>query len=222
MSFDDPRKLYFFLDYISHNAWLAWHQVGALAQRHGLVVEPVPVVFGALLKAHGQVGPAEVPPKSAWMLRNILRKAQQRGIPINPPYSHPFNPLLALRVSCAAPAPKRLELVQRLFEAAWVQSRALHEERVIAEVLAEAGLDAPALLAAAQTEAVKEQLRSHTDHALAQGVFGVPTMLVRGELFWGYDDFEFLEAFLAGRDPLPPGAVGARWLGVKPSVQRRR
>lgn len=222
--FADPGKLYFFFDYISHNAWLAWNKIGPIAQKFGLTLEPVPVVFGALLKAHGQVGPAEVPPKSRWMLWNILRKAQLHNIPIAPPFSHPFNPLLALRVSCIElPAPLRLQLIQRLFEATWVQSRAVHEESVIADVLVEAGLDAQAVLAQARSDAVKAVLRGNTDMALGAGVFGVPSMRARGELFWGFDDLEFLEAFLQGRDPLDKDrGVYEKWFEVKFSVQRKR
>src|SRR4051794_15124213 len=101
MAFADPSRLYFFLDYISHNAYLAWHQAPALARKHGLTLTPVPVLFGAMLSHFRQLGPAEIPPKSRWMLWNVLRKARQHGIPIAPPASHPFNPLTPLRVTCA-------------------------------------------------------------------------------------------------------------------------
>lgn len=222
--FDDPKKLYFFFDFISHNAWLAWNKVGALAETHGLVLEPVPVVFGALLKAHGQVGPAEVPPKSRWMLWNVLRKAQQHRIPIAPPFSHPFNPLLILRLSCLElPPAQRLRLIQCLFEATWMHSRAVHEETAVTQVLAEAGFDAPALLAQAGSEAIKSVLRGQTEAALSAGIFGVPSMRVRGELFWGFDDLAFLQDFLEDRDPL--GGARQRyqpWFQVQPSVQRKR
>src|SRR5690349_4880620 len=100
-AFADPGRLYFFFDYISHNAYLAWHKAPALAARHGLALTPVPVLFGAMLSHYRQIGPAELPAKSAWMLRNVLRKARLHGIPIAPPASHPFNPLLALRATCA-------------------------------------------------------------------------------------------------------------------------
>ena len=67
---------------------------------------------------------------------------------------------------------------------------------------------------------VKDRVRSQTDSAIAAGVFGVPTMIIDSELFWGYDDFPFLERFLAGRDPLDHEALKA-WVGVRPSATRR-
>lgn len=219
--FEDANTLYFCFDYISHNAWLAYNRAPALAQRHGLRFEPVPVLFAGLLDALGQKGPAEVAPKRDWMLRNVLRKARQEGIPIAPPYSHPFNPLWPLRLSCCAlPAAQRLRLVEALFRATWVDGRPVHEPEALRPVLTECGLDADTWLTDAASEPVKRRLRDNTEAALRAGVFGVPTLLVRGEAFWGYDDLEFLELFLQGRDPLD-GRSLEPWRAVQPSAQRR-
>ena len=223
-AFMSPDRLYFFFDYISHNAYLAWHKMPALARAHGLALTPVPVLFGAMLSHYRQVGPAELPAKSRWMLRNVLRKAKLHGIPIAPPHSHPFNPLVPLRVTCAeADEAQRLRLVDRVFRAAWVERRAIADPAVVGELLAELGLDAGRRLAEAQSDAVKQQLRDNTQAALEQGIFGVPTMAVRGELFWGFDDLEYLEMFLSGRDALSPDRVELEpWDAVRPSIERRR
>lgn len=223
MRFDDPQRLYFFFDYISHNAYLAWCRAPALARAHGLQLEPVPVLFAALLSHYKQIGPAEIPAKSRWMLWNVLRKAQRLGIPMQPPHSHPFNPLLALRLSCAVEGEQRIELVDRLFRATWAQGRAVSDPATVQGLLREWGQDAAALTAQAQSEPIKQALRQNTDAALAAGVFGVPTMKARGDLFWGFDDLEYLEMFLQGRDPLPADRSGYRdWFAVKPSAERTR
>lgn len=224
MAFDDPSRLYFFFDYISHNAYLAWHRAPALAQKHSLTLTPVPVLFGAMLSHYKQVGPAEVPAKARWMLWNVLRKARQLGIPIAPPASHPFNPLVPLRASCAELSEaQRLALVDRLFRAAWAESRPVADVGTVRAVLQELGLPDDRVLAEAQSEPVKQRLRQNTDEALKIGAFGVPTLVVRGELFWGFDDLEYLDMFLRGCDPLPGDRAAYRaWLEVKPSVERRR
>ena len=80
-AFAEPGRLYFFFDYISHNAYLAWHKAPVIAARHGLTLTPVPVLFGAMLSHYRQIGPAELPAKSRWMLTNVLRKAKIHGIP---------------------------------------------------------------------------------------------------------------------------------------------
>jgi 2-hydroxychromene-2-carboxylate isomerase len=224
VNFGDPKKLYFFFDYISHNAYLAWTRMPALAQKHGLALEPVPVLFAGMLSHYKQIGPAEIPAKSRWMLWNVLRKAKEHGIPIAPPASHPFNPLLPLRVSCCDfPADQKITLVDRLYRAVWAESRAIAEAETVHSLLAELGLDAQKILGDAQSEPVKQRLRQNTEDALAAGVFGVPGMRVRGELFWGFDDLEYLEMFLQGRDPLPADRGEYRaWLDVKPSAERKR
>ena len=223
-AFTEPGRLYFFFDYISHNAYLAWHRAPAIAARHGLTLTPVPVLFGAMLSHYRQVGPAELPAKSRWMLSNVLRKARIHNIPIAPPASHPFNPLLPLRVSCAvANESDRLKVVDRLFRATWAESRTVNEPETLRQLLSELALPADELLAAAATEPVKQRLRENTDQALAQGIFGVPTLAARDELFWGFDDLEYLEMFLGGRDVLSADRSEYRaWADVRPSVERRR
>lgn len=226
--FDAPDRLYFFFDFISHNAWLAWNRAAALAQRHGLILEPVPVLFAGLLNAHGQKGPAEVPAKNQWMIWNVLRKAQQLGIPLAPPHTHPFNPLLPLRLACCGqPGEQRLKLIDALFRAAWVESRPVGDAEALRAVLAETGVDADTWLSEAASAPVKERLRENTEAAVAAGVFGVPSMLARGpagtaELFWGFDDLEYMDLFLQGRDPLGRREDHSTWLQVRPSAQRPR
>lgn len=210
----------FYFDFISHNAYLAWTQIRPLAARHGRRVQPVPVLFAALLAAHGQRGPAEIPAKNAWMIRDVLRKAARLGLPLAPPATHPYNPLLALRVaSQPLEAAARERVVDRLFRAAWCESRPLEDPRVVAALLTEVGLDGAACVAAGADPAIKGALRAQTAAAVAAGVFGVPSMRVGGELFWGYDDLTHLELYLRGEDPLPAGAL-ADWLRVRPSAVR--
>jgi 2-hydroxychromene-2-carboxylate isomerase len=213
----------FYFDFISHNAWLAWGRAQDLAQRHGLPFRPVPIVFGALLKANGQLGPAEIPEKGRWMQRDVVRKSIHYGIPLAAPHSHPFNPLPALRIAHAPmPDDERVRVIDSLFRAAWVESREVANPVVLADVLDAVGLDGPALVAAADSADVKARLRTATDTAIADGIFGVPTMVVRDRRFWGFDDLGFLEAFLEGRDPLDRATDLAAWDAVRPSVQRPR
>src|SRR5438445_144356 len=89
----------FYFDYESPNAYLAWTQLPKLAQRYGFTVDPVPILYAALLDAHGQLGPGECPAKGRWMSKNLARKAVLLGVPLNPPAFLPFNPLLALRTT---------------------------------------------------------------------------------------------------------------------------
>ncbi|HEY8157006.1 MAG TPA: 2-hydroxychromene-2-carboxylate isomerase [Myxococcota bacterium] len=217
------RRLRFYFDYLSSNAYLAWTQLPNLASRFGVEIAPIPVLFAGLLEAHGQLGPAEVLPKAVWMAKNNLRKATLLGVPLNPPRHHPWNPLLSLRISSLPiPEAQRRSLIGALFQAVWVRGLHVSEPAVVEAVANEAGLDGPRLVEAAQQPEAKARLREQTDGAIAAGVFGVPTMKVEDELFWGYDDWPYLELFLAGKDPLDP-RESQRWFGsVRPSAVRNR
>ena len=218
-----PATIRFYFDYISPNAYLAWTQLPRVGERHGYAIEPVPVLFAGLLEASRQLGPAEIPPKIRWMSRNNLRKAALLGVPLNPPAFHPFNPLLALRVSSLPlAASERQALIGVFFEAVWVRALHVSDPVVVARLVDEIGLGGSTLVTEAERAECKTRLREQTDGAISRGVFGVPTMEVGGELFWGYDDFPFLELFLAGNDPLDP-TEWQKWAAApRPSAVRRR
>ncbi|MDH3638248.1 MAG: 2-hydroxychromene-2-carboxylate isomerase, partial [Gammaproteobacteria bacterium] len=186
------RVIEFFYDFISPNVYLVWTQLEALAERYDYRIQPVPVLFAGFLKKYGQLGPAEVLPKNEWMVRNNLRKAALLGVPLNPPPYHPFNPLLALRVACL-PGLDQHCLIGHVLRAVWVDRQYISDPGVFERVLSEAGFDGARLIELAGLAAAREALKRHTDDAINRGVFGVPTMGVGDELFWGYDDLNFLE-----------------------------
>lgn len=215
------KPIRFYFDFISHNAYLAWTQIHRLAQAYGREVEPVPVLFAAFLEHNGQKGPAEVPAKSLWMIRDVMRKAEQLKVPLRPPVSHPFNPLAALRLATVPLKPvDQRRLIDALFRAAWADARDITDPNVLGALLTNAGFDAQSMLAQSCSQAVKQRLRQAAEEAIAEQVFGVPSMLVDEQLFWGYDDLHYLEMYLQGRDPYDPSRLEP-WLRVRPSSQRR-
>jgi len=179
------------------------------------------VVFGALLAAHGTLGPAEIPAKRRYVYRDAIRTALRLGVAFEPPPAHPFNPLLALRVSSLAIAPdQRRALIDALFAATWTGGGGIAGPAEVARAVQRAGLDGEALVAAAADAEVKAQLRNQTDEAIAAGAFGVPTIIASGELFWGFDSLANLEAFLRGEMAIDE-AVTARWETLPAAITRK-
>jgi 2-hydroxychromene-2-carboxylate isomerase len=212
-------RIYF--DYVSPYAYVAWRQLPAIAARHAQSIEPVPVVFGALLGAHGTRGPAEVPAKRRYLVKDVYRKARRAGVPFTLPPAHPFNPLLALRASSLAmPEDARRRLIDALFAAVWATGEGLEAPGSVARIASSVGLDGEAIERAASESDGKARLRAQTDEALAAGVFGVPTVAVDGELFWGVDALDPLDSYLEQREPVPPELV-ARWEALPASAIRR-
>lgn len=217
---DDAPPIRFYFDFLSPYAYLAWSALPAVAARHGRAVEPVPVLFAALLDAWGQKGPAEIPPKRVWVFKDALRHAHRLGVPFGAPPTHPFKPLLALRAcSLDMPPEARRALVAGLFREAWGGGRGVDSPAVVAEVARDAGLDGERVVADAGAQDAKDRLRAQTEAAVAAGVFGVPTMETGGEFFWGYDSLGHLDRHLGGDDPATPERL-ARWAHVTASAVR--
>lgn len=221
--------LYFYFDYVSPYSYLSWCEIHNLAARHRREVVPVPVLFAGLLKAHGQKGPAEIPAKRSYVWKHVLRLAHEMGRTLLPPTSHPFNPLLALRLaSLDLPRAQQKLLIDRCFAATWAGGGGVATEEQLRAILAELPATEPPLpgfasaselLAQATSDESKARLRAQTDAAIAKGVFGVPTIIVDDELFWGLDSLPHVERFLSGRDPLAQDVVSA-WLSVRASAVR--
>lgn len=212
----EPIQFYF--DFISPYAYLAWTQIGPLAARAHRAVEPIPVLFAGLLDAHGTLGPAEVPARRRYVMKDAARKASALSVPINVPFAHPFNPLLALRTCSMAPLSDRSRLVSAVFRATWVDGQDVTDKAVMRGIVASSGLD-PDLVGRADEPYAKALVRRQTDEAIAQGAFGVPTMVVGGELFWGTDSLPCLERFLERGDIVSPAMI-ARWEALPSAAVR--
>jgi len=220
---DKNLTVRFYFDFISSNAYLAWQVVPKLAERYGYGFESVPVLFAGLLGAHGQMGPAEIPVKAFWMWKNNLRKAAQLGVPLRMPAFHPFNPLLSLRVcSLDLSEPDRFLAIDSLMNAVWCDQQHVSEPEVVRAVLNSAGLPGGRLVTNASEQAVKTRLRDATDAAISEGVFGVPSMCVGAEMFWGFDDLPYFETFLKGEDPIDASSLPSRTSAPRASAERKR
>lgn len=204
------RTLEFFFDFISPYAYLASERVEELASRHACEVAWRPVLLSALLNHNQQRGPAEIPDKRRYTLKHLLRLSAEHGIPLGIPPAHPFNPLLPLRILALRP---EAGLVHHLFRACWKDGRAIDTAEALKDLM-----DADTLKQATGAEA-KQRLRQNTEEALTRGVFGVPTVAVGEELFWGFDAFPHLEQFLQGNDPVNAAMV-THWEQLPASATR--
>jgi 2-hydroxychromene-2-carboxylate isomerase len=209
-----------FFDFISPYAYLAACKARELGTRLGHEVRPRPVLLAGILGALGTKGPAEVPPRRAYVVKDVIRAAHRAGVKLALPPTHPFNPLAALRVAGLDeldPA-ERWEIVDALFSAAWSAGESIEGVERVAAVL---GPGRASLVARASAPEAKARLRQTTDEALARGAFGVPTLFVGGEMFFGFDSFPALEAFCRGADPVAARAdLVERWATLPASASR--
>ena len=196
------KEIHFYFDFISPYAWLAFQALPKTLEGISHRVHYHPVLFGALLKHHGQLGPAEMPGKRDWTYRQVMWLAKQQGTVLKMPASHPFNPLALLRLAVAASAngqPNRY-VVESIFKHVWCDGlEATDAERLgtlQTHLLSQASLQGVAK--DPQSEDVKRMLQQQTESAIALGLFGVPSMVVDGQVFWGQDALPRLRAYLEG------------------------
>jgi len=182
------EKARWYYDLISPFAYLHFHRLAPLRER--LDIEPVPVLFAGLLKHWGTKGPAETAPKRLHTYQYCVWQARVQGIPFRMPPRHPFNPLAAQRLMVALDAGD--DVIEQAYAFIFGEGR---DPEVEFEALAErlGARDAASLIS---TPDVKRKLIANTQQAIGQGVFGVPTLVLRGQAFWGNDTVEWATRFL--------------------------
>jgi 2-hydroxychromene-2-carboxylate isomerase len=187
----DPIDWYF--DFVSPFAYLQWRLIRR--DHPELQLVPRPVLLAGILQHAGQLGPAEIPSKRKSTYRHVQWLAHEYGVPMRFPPAHPFNPLPALRLSLAAM--DRVVAVDAIFAHLWEQGLAGDTAETLAPVGARIGIADVAT--AISADAVKLELAQNGEKAIALGVFGVPTLVVGDQLFWGNDATGLALAYLRDR-----------------------
>ena len=195
------RRFELWFDLSCPYAYLAATQAEALAARVGAELVPCPMLLGGVFRARevpqrlfATLGPA----KARHNFADLERWSRLFGVPLVMPAGHPIRTVDALRCLRALGPPSR-PLALRMFRAYWVEHVDLSTEAGLSRVLAEAGLDAEAVLARARTAAIKAELFERTQAAIDKGVFGAPALFVDDALYWGQDRLPMVEAALGGR-----------------------
>jgi 2-hydroxychromene-2-carboxylate isomerase len=181
-----------YFDFISPFAYLQRPRIRELARTQP--IEYRPILFAGLLQRLEHKGPAEMPAKRRFTYRHVVWRARERDVPLRFPPTHPFNPLAALRLCIAAGCTDAA--IDVIFDHLWRDGLRGDDAAALAPVAERLGLDAAT---ASADPAVKAQLQANFDAAVADGVFGVPTLVAGGEVFWGEDATAMFEDWR--RDP---------------------
>jgi 2-hydroxychromene-2-carboxylate isomerase len=141
------------------------------------------------------------PQRQAYRLLELQRYSDHLRAPINVkpkyfPVSGDESARLIIAVDMHDGSDAAMKISGAVFSAVWVRERHIADEKVLAELLAECGLD-PARLEQSHSQAVQERYEANTQQAIDAGVFGAPSFVVNGEIFWGQDRLDFVERRLA-------------------------
>ncbi len=192
------KSVEFYFDVGSPTAYLAHKRLKQLKLEYGCSIIYHPVLLGGLFKASGNSSPVTVPAKGRYMMMEDLpRFAKLYSVPLNTNPHFPINTLNLMRGAVSSLDEEYFDTyIDTIFKAIWVESRNMGDIDTVIEVLSDAGLDAKSILDATQNPEVKQQLISNTEQAVERGLFGAPTMFVDGEMFFGQDRLQFVEAAL--------------------------
>jgi 2-hydroxychromene-2-carboxylate isomerase len=186
----------FFYDFVSPYSYLASTRVEAIAQRHRAEVRFRPFLLGGVFKATGNHAPIETVAKGRHMWVDLERWARRLEVPLRRPQTFPVSSLLALRAALAAEKKRALvPYTHAVFRAFWAEGRDIASPEVLTAIACEAGLDGPALVAAAADH--KADLAANTDDAVRRGAYGAPAFFVGEDMFIGNDRLDFVEEALA-------------------------
>lgn len=182
----------FWCELASTYTYLAASRIDALARRAGIGVVWRPFTLGPIFKQQGWTTSPFVlqEAKGNYMWRDVEREAEALGIAWRRPSAFPRNSIPAGKIAAALDGDDRARFALRALRANFAEDRDIGSPAVIAELLGELGLVAPADTGA---------LRKNTEEAMRLGVFGAPTFNVAGELFWGNDRLERAIAWATAR-----------------------
>ena len=173
-----------------------------LAREHNAQVRVRPVDLGRVFAVSGGLPLSKRPAqRQAYRLVELVRFAQHLGLPLHPqPQFFPVAGDPAARLIVAVEQALGTDAAMRIsgavFAAVWAQQRNIADEAVLAELLVEQGLPA-SCLQASHTPEVQQRYETHTQAAIDAGVFGAPSYVIDGEIFWGQDRLDFVARALA-------------------------
>lgn len=196
----------FFADLVSPNFYLANQVLPEIATRHDATIRYIPCLLGGIMKATNNQPPfvtfANVKGKLEYGRIELQRYIKKHGIDrfrMNPHF--PLNSLLMMRGALVAERDGRLAeyiaIGERLM---WEEGLKLDDPAVFAEAWSKHGFDGAALLEGTQDPEIKGKLIENTNLAVERGVFGIPTMFVGDEMFFGKDSLGDLEDELHARN----------------------
>jgi len=196
------RRVELIFDFVSPNAYLIWQPIKEVAERCGAAIDISPAYLGGMHKLTGNAPPfmrdADVKGKNDYAMLEMNRFIAKHGLTkfqMNPKF--PFNSITLLRMLETLDQEKRKALIETLLPAIWEEGLDVADADALGKVLQDGGWDAKALFEATQDPAIKQALIDNTENAVERGAFGIPTMFVDGEMYFGKERLGQIEEQLS-------------------------
>lgn len=201
-----PRTIDYLFTLMSPWAYLGFERFHDIARARGVTIRYRPVMLLEVFSETGGLPLARrAPVRQAYRFVELQRWRAARKLPLVLRPKHvPFDPVLAdcLALALVEAGQSPEAYLRAAHHAIWAEERDLADEGVLATLLAGAGHDAAAMITLAKGETVRAQYAANRGWALGAGIFGAPSYVLDGEIFWGQDRLELLDqALVSGRLP---------------------
>ncbi len=191
--------LEFFFDFHSPWCYLAMPRLREIAAAHGRTIRWRPIHLANLIERIDGRRPLDASAAFvSWFKQDMQDWARLRRLSLQYHPDFPLRPSRALRCSLYAIEQGRgAEFIFQVMQAYWSQNQNISDLDVLGDLAEAVGLDRQASVQSTRDERFKRALATNTEEAIQRGVFGAPTVIAQGKLFWGNDRLEMLESFLA-------------------------
>ena len=193
----------YFVSLNSPWAYLGSKRFEAIAKKHNAHVTVWPVDFGSVFAVSGGLPlPKRAPQRQAYRMMELKRWRDHLGVKLNlEPKFFPANELPAAKCVIALREQGRMadasKMAHGVLKALWAEEKNTGDPETLKSIIAGCGLDADAVIKASEAPGIAEKREAYTKHAIAQGVFGAPSFVIDGEIFWGQDRLDFVDRKLA-------------------------
>lgn len=207
----ETTEIDFYWDIGSTNTYFALHLIRPVAARHGAIIRYRPFNLGYVFRHHNYQLMEEPRAKLSNRRRDLQRWAAFHNLPFRMPDKFPIKTSRVLRGAFVARTHGLEEAyLDAIFRAYWEENDpSIAEYEGLRKIARNIGIDPAQFEAECESASIREALISSTNKALAADIFGAPTFVINGEIYWGKDRFEFIEAHLAGNPALPLGRNAA-------------
>lgn len=193
----EPAQVRFYFDFLSPYAYLARHKLVELSRRHGWLIDYRSIDLALAKKAIGNTGPAnrDMPVKLQYLSKDLTRWAASYGIELRFPPNY-YSRWLNTGLYYGPCRGRETDYVRTAFNHVWGLGQAPDAAQTLSAVAEQMGWDTSEFAAFTDGEAGSQAYEHATAEAIANHVFGVPTMTVGEEMWWGNDRLFLLEQFL--------------------------
>jgi 2-hydroxychromene-2-carboxylate isomerase len=192
------KKIEFYFDFASPTTFLAFYRLKEIAEKYNAKIDYKGVLLGGVFKATGNSSPVLVPAKARYMNIDLARFAKRYDID----YAlNPFFPINTLPLMRGYYAAKELGLadqyMQETFDRMWKQKANFSKPEALAELVKDLGIDETEFANLVSSDSIKNQLKETTEELVKRGGYGVPTLFLADEMYFGQDRLDFIEEELA-------------------------